>query len=67
MVWLDGGISDESRLAAVADMARWLDAQVVIGLFCRNEWMPRPGNRVVARRRDYNLLGEARVPFLIAH
>jgi nucleotide-binding universal stress UspA family protein len=26
MVWLDGGISDEIRLAAVADIARWLDA-----------------------------------------
>jgi hypothetical protein len=24
MVWLDGGISDEVRLAAVADIARWL-------------------------------------------
>lgn len=33
MVWLDGGISDEIRLAAVADIARWLDAQAVIGLF----------------------------------
>jgi hypothetical protein len=35
MVWLelDGGIYDEIRLAAVADIARWLDAQVVTGLF----------------------------------
>lgn len=33
MVWLDGGISDEIRLAAVEDMARLLDSQVVIGLF----------------------------------
>src|ERR1700692_5152587 len=41
MVWLDGGISDEIRLAAVADIARWLDAQVVIGLFL-NVW-PLPG------------------------
>ena len=41
MVWLDGGISDEIRLAAVADMARWLDAQVVIGLFLNV--LPLPG------------------------
>lgn len=41
VVWLDGGISDEIRLAAVADIARWLDAQVVIGLFL-NE-LPLPG------------------------
>ena len=41
MVWLDGGISDEIRLAAVADLARWLDAQVVIGLFLNV--MPLPG------------------------
>jgi nucleotide-binding universal stress UspA family protein len=33
MVWLDGGISDEVRLAAVADIARRLESQVVIGLF----------------------------------
>ena len=33
MVWLDGGISDEIRLAAVADISRLLDSQVVIGLF----------------------------------
>jgi nucleotide-binding universal stress UspA family protein len=33
MVWLDGGISDEIRLAAVADIARQLESQVVIGLF----------------------------------
>src|ERR1700726_5023121 len=33
MVWLDGGISDEIRLAAVADISRHLDSQVVIGLF----------------------------------
>ena len=41
VVWLDGGISDEIRLAAVADIARWLEAQVVIGLFL-NE-LPLPG------------------------
>jgi nucleotide-binding universal stress UspA family protein len=41
MVWLDGGISDEIRLAAVADLARWLDAQVVIGLFLNV--LPLPG------------------------
>jgi nucleotide-binding universal stress UspA family protein len=33
MVWLDGGISDEIRLAAVADISRLLDSHVVIGLF----------------------------------
>ena len=41
MDWLDGGISDEIRLAAVADIARWLDAQVVIGLFLNV--LPLPG------------------------
>jgi hypothetical protein len=41
MVWLDGGISDEVRLAVVADIARWLDAQVVIGLFLNV--LPLPG------------------------
>jgi nucleotide-binding universal stress UspA family protein len=33
MVWLDGGISDEVRLAAVADIARQLESRVIIGLF----------------------------------
>lgn len=33
MVWLDGGASDEIRLAAVADIALRLESQVVIGLF----------------------------------
>jgi len=33
MVWLDGGISDEVRFAAVADIARRLETRVVIGLF----------------------------------
>jgi nucleotide-binding universal stress UspA family protein len=33
MVWLDGGISDEVRLAAVADIVRRLESRVVIGLF----------------------------------
>lgn len=33
MVWLDGGISDEIRLAAVHAIARQLDSQVIIGLF----------------------------------
>jgi nucleotide-binding universal stress UspA family protein len=33
MVWLDGGVFDEIRLAAVADIARRLESQVVIGLF----------------------------------
>jgi nucleotide-binding universal stress UspA family protein len=33
MVWLDGGASDEIRLAAVADIALRLESRVVIGLF----------------------------------
>ena len=33
MVWLDGGISDEVRLAAVVEIARRLESQVIIGLF----------------------------------
>jgi nucleotide-binding universal stress UspA family protein len=33
MVWLDGGVSDEIRLAAVADITRRLESRVVIGLF----------------------------------
>src|SRR3981189_3704834 len=33
MVVLDGGISDEVRLAAAADIARRLESQVIIGLF----------------------------------
>jgi nucleotide-binding universal stress UspA family protein len=40
MVWLDGGISDEVRLAAVADIARRLETRVVIGLFLNP--MPLP-------------------------
>ena len=41
MVWLDGGISDEVRLAAVADIARRLQSNVVIGLFLNP--LPLPG------------------------
>src|ERR1700682_1514009 len=41
MVWLDGGISDEIRLAAVADNTPLLYAQVVIGLFLNI--LPLPG------------------------
>ena len=33
MVWLDGAISDEVRLAAAADIARRLESRVIIGLF----------------------------------
>jgi nucleotide-binding universal stress UspA family protein len=33
MVWLDGGVSDEIRLAAVADIALRLESRIVIGLF----------------------------------
>ena len=41
MVWLDGGISDEVRLAAVAEIARRLESQVIIGLFLNP--LPLPG------------------------
>jgi nucleotide-binding universal stress UspA family protein len=40
MVWLDGGLSDEVRLAAVADIARQFESQVV-GLFLNP--LPLPG------------------------
>lgn len=42
MVWLDGGISDEIRLAAAADIARRLDSQVIIGLFLNPLPLPAP-------------------------
>jgi hypothetical protein len=41
MIWLDGGISDEIRIAAVADIARHLDSQVIIGLFLNILPLPR--------------------------
>src|SRR4030081_2630763 len=41
MVWLDGGAPDEIRLAAVADMARWLESRVVVGLY--PNVLPLPG------------------------
>jgi nucleotide-binding universal stress UspA family protein len=41
MVWLDGGISDEVRLAAVAEIARRLESKVIIGLFFNS--LPLPG------------------------
>ena len=41
MVWLDGGISDEVRLAAVAEIARRLESKVIIGLFLNP--LPSPG------------------------
>ena len=41
MVWLDGGASDEIRLAAVADLTRWLETRVVIGLYLNV--LPLPG------------------------
>lgn len=42
MVWLDGGASDEIRLAAVADMTRRLETRVVIGLYLNV--LPLPGS-----------------------
>jgi hypothetical protein len=41
MVWLDGGVSDEIRLAAVADISRRLQPKVIIGLFLNP--LPLPG------------------------
>jgi len=41
MVWLDGGVSDEIRLAAAAEIARRLESHVVIGLFLNP--LPLPG------------------------
>src|SRR6202047_2647469 len=41
MVWLDGGISDEIRLAAVADITRRLQSNVIIGLVLNP--LPLPG------------------------
>ena len=42
MVWLDGGASDEIRLAAVADMARRLESRVVVGLYLNVLPLPEP-------------------------
>jgi len=42
MVWLDGGISDEIRLVAAADIARRLDSLVIIGLFLNPLPLPAP-------------------------
>jgi nucleotide-binding universal stress UspA family protein len=42
MVWLDGGISDEIRLSAVAEIARRLESQVIIGLFLNPLPLPVP-------------------------
>src|SRR3981189_1097538 len=41
MFWLDGGISDEVRLAAVAEIARRLESKVIIGLLLNP--LPLPG------------------------
>jgi len=61
MVWLDGGISDEVRLAAVAEIARQLDSKVIIGLFLNPVPLPGPvdgdiGGAVVTAE----LMGRAR-------
>jgi nucleotide-binding universal stress UspA family protein len=42
MVWLDGGISDDIRLAAVAEIARRIDPEVIIGLFLNPMPVPAP-------------------------
>jgi nucleotide-binding universal stress UspA family protein len=49
MVWLDGGVSDEIRLAAVADIARRLESRVVIGLFLNVLPLPAMVDADVAR------------------
>ena len=59
MVWLDGGVSDEIRLAAVADIARRLESRVVIGLFLNV--LPLPA---VA---DADVAGSAAAADLLAH
>lgn len=41
MVWLDGGIFDEIRLAAAAEIVRHLESHVVVGLFLNP--LPLPG------------------------
>jgi hypothetical protein len=45
MVWLDGGVSDEVRLAAIADIARRLQPKVIIGLFLNPLPLPGPVER----------------------
>jgi nucleotide-binding universal stress UspA family protein len=47
MVWLDGGVSDDIRLAAVAEIARRFDSQV-IGLFLNPLPLPGPVDGDVA-------------------
>jgi nucleotide-binding universal stress UspA family protein len=47
MVWLDGSVSDEIRLAAVADIARRFESQV-IGLFLNPLPLPGPVDGDVA-------------------
>jgi nucleotide-binding universal stress UspA family protein len=47
MVWLDGGLSDEVRLAAVADIAEQFESQV-IGLFLNRLPLPGPVDGDVA-------------------
>jgi nucleotide-binding universal stress UspA family protein len=42
MVWLDGGISDDIRLAAVVEIARRIDPEVIIGLFLNPMPLPAP-------------------------
>src|ERR1700724_1307557 len=48
MVWLDGGISDDIRLAAAADIARQLDSQVIIGLFLVLLPLPGPADAAIS-------------------
>src|ERR1700730_12054967 len=53
MVWLDGAISDEVRLAAVADITRRLERNVVIGLFLNPLPLPGPvSGEATAKRVD---------------
>jgi len=71
MVWLDGGISDEVRLAAVADIARRLETRVVIGLFLNPLPLPDPvdgdlsgalttADRVITARYLLSVMAERR-------
>src|ERR1700716_1447427 len=61
MVWLDGGISDEVRLAAAADIARRLESRVIIGLFLNPLPLPVPVDAdVVGAVATADLLERAR-------
>jgi nucleotide-binding universal stress UspA family protein len=59
MVWLDGGLSDEVRLAAAAEIARRFESQV-IGLFFNPLPLPRPVSGDVGALATAELIEQAR-------